>query len=913
MSGKKRRINDENAPTTPSSNKTYTFIDCSTAKKPRLSARRTRPFTADDLVNYNRQRADEAERKDTEAKAYAELFEARIAEETATRAVQRIEEAWSVIQKLGFSSLYEFVHDLLTTRHPVRSAQVSNMLTHHGTEILDLIHDRHPRIANDWALSTIRQQIETEMAVLSKHFCSAQNTPVTTILHEFSLKKVIHDTATFAPTLLQVLRQAGNTTRQYASKKDPELIVATTICMLAKARHNHATEFQTTTCMYFLACGTSRSLFDVLNHAGITLSYTQAVSRLKQLGQERLMHMRTMVRNTACMLIWDNLNFAYRVNEQRHNNKDHFDNGTTATLMPLYDVPFGGLPLELKPIRNHRIPILKFDWRDVLPTREEAKAVAVSQEWHIIDILLDEYPELRTRFKDNITTIPCINQIPVHKSEQYPLPAMHIDESSLEGTLAVIDRILRTELKLTEEDIEKHGIFLCAGDQLTQLLLDKASSSRRDDNDLMDNVSRYTKGQDGLFHLKMAADRMVTNEYWGKPNSKSPWSLWKVNNILCRKPMVAGWKAKSLPPFRPSWELILTMTLPVHILDGFRIYCPSSTLEEWVSQLKSFSEIHDVARKVMKELCSARRVASLRRQPVEQRDIILENIILFNRDALYLRQFKYAIKRGDVGEVLHIATHWMVMFRGTGRMPKYADALFHFLTDLKSMEPQLRNAWLKNWLANLSGKADGFKEMDLLQEHQNFWAKIVYCARGSNRSWEWLAMVTISIFALRDVIRKVQSEYNTPYNGTSHTSPCSKTDHANYSKYMKDHTLQSYTPTRPNNKYAIPARELIGVGAQYANKPSAFRNFRYDRRTAENLDVKEAGISPSLDVDSEEEEDFADCDLGHNGSRSLLDEDLAFDKDNAFLFDDDEYPPGTDIADYISMTREIVDELQHFQ
>lgn len=31
-----------------------------------------------------------------------------------------------------------------------------------------------------------------------------------------------------------------------------------------------------------------------------------------------------------------------------------------------------------------------------------------------------------------------------------------------------------------------------------------------------------------------------------------------------------------------------------------------------------------------------------------------------------------------------------------------------------------------NWLANLSNKPDGFKEMDLLQEHFNFWAKVWY-------------------------------------------------------------------------------------------------------------------------------------------------------------------------------------------
>jgi len=64
-------------------------------------------------------------------------------------------------------------------------------------------------------------------------------------------------------------------------------------------------------------------------------------------------------------------------------------------------------------------------------------------------------------------------QIPIHKTEQYPLPAMHIDESSLEGTLGVLDKIICVELGLTEDDIKKHGIIPCAGDQLSKLLLDK--------------------------------------------------------------------------------------------------------------------------------------------------------------------------------------------------------------------------------------------------------------------------------------------------------------------------------------------------------------------------------------------------------------------------------------------------------
>ena len=110
--------------------------------------------------------------------------------------------------------------------------------------------------------------------------------------------------------------------------------------------------------MYFLACGTSRSMFNVLNHAGITLSYPQAISKLKQLSEEQLTETRNVTQTKAFMLIWDNLNIAFKVSEQRHNSKDHFDNGTTATLVPLYGVERGELPF--KPKRTNRRPILKF-------------------------------------------------------------------------------------------------------------------------------------------------------------------------------------------------------------------------------------------------------------------------------------------------------------------------------------------------------------------------------------------------------------------------------------------------------------------------------------------------------------------------------------------------------------------------
>ena len=110
---------------------------------------------------------------------------------------------------------------------------------------------------------------------------------------------------------------------------------------------------------------------------------------------------------------------------------------------------------------------------NLLPSREEAQRVQAGQLWHIKDILYDAFPSLRKRLASSILPPPSVQQIPVHKIEQYPLPAMHVDESSLEGTSGVMSTTFRSTLELGEDDIKKHGLVICPGDQLSLALLDK--------------------------------------------------------------------------------------------------------------------------------------------------------------------------------------------------------------------------------------------------------------------------------------------------------------------------------------------------------------------------------------------------------------------------------------------------------
>lgn len=429
----------------------------------------------------------------------------------------------------------------------------------------------------------------------------------------------------------------------------------------------------------------------------------------------------------ACAIVWDNLNIAFRVGQQRLNSRDSFQNGTTATLIPLYGVARGDLPLSLLPTRQNRRFLLDIKPHLTLPAPAEITQLRQNLLWRIRFTLLEYSPPLKAKFAARLGPPPMVHKIELHTTRQYPLKAMHIDDSSLDGTLEVLNNIIQRQLKMSSQDLTDHGIVFTHGDNLTISLLDMAQSARRDDTDVAESL-KWVVGQLGLFHVKMAGCRMTLNQHWGTPNSKHGGTLWKENSLLGRKAIAAGWKAKKLPPFPQSHELI-HLSCRARILDGIRVMSGGEPLEKWINSKPTWAAIEEVTERVLDKLCSGLPVEKMRRKKTHERDITFENMILANRDMLLYVELVAAIKSGDTGRVLNVLSHWMVLMRGTGSMPKYADALLQVRLMLDSWPPELRVAFLNNWLINLSGKENGWKEVDLNQEHQNFWAKV--CSIGS--------------------------------------------------------------------------------------------------------------------------------------------------------------------------------------
>ena len=215
MSGRKC-AHDENLPVTPQ-NKSFTFVDGLAPKKPRLSAKNARQFTSQEIQNIQRDR--DAQRL-TQAREKEEL----VAKKKEELDVEQLRAVWQSIRGAGFQSLHDYLHTLFNTRDPILSAQVSRMLSYHGSELLDSIHACHPDMAIDWALSTSATCIEAEWKVLVREFQPGQGASITDILARFSLQQVLARTEVLAPTLYDILQRVSGSQESASIHKDRNLV-----------------------------------------------------------------------------------------------------------------------------------------------------------------------------------------------------------------------------------------------------------------------------------------------------------------------------------------------------------------------------------------------------------------------------------------------------------------------------------------------------------------------------------------------------------------------------------------------------------------------------------------------------------------------------------------------------------------
>lgn len=101
-----------------------------------------------------------------------------------------------------------------------------------------------------------------------------------------------------------------------------------------------------------------------------------------------------------------------------------------------------------------------------------------------------------------------------------------------------------------------------------------------------------------------------------------------------------------------------------------------------------------------------------------------------------------------------------------------------------------------------------------------------------NKNDEWLRVVSLCLWSLRSVLKRVGQQYEIPYNGTSHTSPASEKDMKNLMEHLQMYSIQTYTRGREFNDEIPEARDFLTNGGAYSNTPKAFSTFVRDTRKA---------------------------------------------------------------------------------
>ncbi|KAF8205369.1 hypothetical protein K438DRAFT_1918070 [Mycena galopus ATCC 62051] len=545
-----------------------------------------------------------------------------------------------------------------------------------------------------------------------------------------------------------------------ASLKKKELMRGCTALTLLRGSSQNNSYAQAVMSTYLVATGGQRQHYSVLGLYGFLLGYTTTIAKVfvPKVPMEVNVSLASSRTN---MLMYDNINLMSRIAEQILGQKNAQENGTCATLIPLHHA---NRDHPLTSDLNKSILVAKhLTIDDIALNPTEAAFFNGALVHTIVHIIVRHGGEGFAKWQAEVDAVlPASEEkIEVHKTPIHPLPTMEINESTIVSNTEVIDEVMWVlEIKADDPDYAKY-LQLTAGDQLS-IACQRAILQARLGHESRLQSWRHIVPITGLFHAKIADCHGVLETHLGKSIVRSPGSLGFHNTVLNRLPITLT----SLPPFRTCCDLIM-VSLYARILHCLLLFSGKTSLKTCTESIDSYSTLVNYTKQIYTTYADV--------EPhIPKGDMVLENAILFMRDALLTREFADAIKIGDSGRVVLVLWAWTFCYRGS-RQSKYAHEMLHLMHNLTvylergCLQPN-RYIILQNWLANPQGKFNCFVELDLVQEHLNFWIKKIYKADGAGHSWEWLSLISPCVNILRQLATKINSDIGAR-QGSRHSSP----------------------------------------------------------------------------------------------------------------------------------------------
>ncbi|KAG8773161.1 hypothetical protein FRC12_002690 [Ceratobasidium sp. 428] len=536
--------------------------------------------------------------------------------------------------------------------------------------------------------------------------------------NKFKISSVIETVTKSCPLTVRMMldfvtpKGARKKLNELSRVKQTAIMSAVTILLRQHSRLNNI--FQTHLGLYMFGIGLQRQGYDILSHVGTLTSYTNLVrgksdpnsirsesrkpekkkktnpqsnrtSTLKAPSEQSNGAVKML--STGCRkltkrrwkerrhgIIFDNFNFLLKAAQQILGRTDSQENGTCATIFELHKATPEALDHSAARAAFAQAQPLQPD--HILHSETESDTHRKLMVHAIVRIILkyggEEFKQYGPLLdKSQPIVLPVID---VHTSNFYPLPAMDIDESSIDGVIKVFEAIFKElEIDTNAEEFD------------TRIGQEEPKSS-------LSNLEYIL----GLFHTKMTAVVSILNTHLGSSTAgqDAPGSLFFHNSILERKAFVAT----SLPPFAVAKDLIMDSLAAriIHCLlrvssckdieaylarlgscDSAPRTSTATDKSSWEQLLRDAEELYDtyVNTSHASELQSDRLYAD---PNTKAGDMVYEGAVFFLRDALNLEELFDAVKCGHSGRILSVLKLFALSFRGSDR-PQYARALLRLI------------------------------------------------------------------------------------------------------------------------------------------------------------------------------------------------------------------------------------------
>ncbi|KAF8596322.1 hypothetical protein BDV93DRAFT_572129 [Ceratobasidium sp. AG-I] len=515
--------------------------------------------------------------------------------------------------------------------------------------------------------------------------------------------------------------------------RDPKIVSVVVILMMVVSRNMRANFFQKVIGVWLFACSAPAHIYRVLCRVGLSVSYNTVLYTLRQLSQHSIESTKRIAAKLQFLIIFDNINRQRKFWTPSLGQQDQIMSGTAATLVELTECspdafdPQPVIEAQKKQLRLALTPEILYD-------RINQSHLSAVMALHCLNFLILHCPSL-SRLSgfiiEQLRTTYAIHRMPDNiRTKTHPLSSSSINEGSAAGCRDVLNDILLRQLKLPENLV--NSILIIVGGDLATI--EKIRALKTLENSCPHGYPSFSWVIPlvQLWHMGWADLARIINNYWGKPATSDPSSLWYTCGLLGRKV-----KPGVRPEYYPALALVFD-TLKADVLDCWRLILDTDHLNNHFLSLEeppsgpqllliaqqlvlrwASTHAHDIAM-FSNKYWEGPNKKTLNPSEIQgfRGDHCLANSILRMRDSLWHFEFNWAVADGDIGRVMQIMSVWQFTFVGGSKGSKYATELLELAAGFLYEYPEaLQHALMNNWPCNLSGLPGCWFPMDLMQEH----------------------------------------------------------------------------------------------------------------------------------------------------------------------------------------------------